>query len=52
MATTQMTTATSTIVAAAAPVVLSLPLQIRSYLLKRCQMAVLRFGAPDCPGSP
>jgi hypothetical protein len=31
---------------------LSMPLQIRRYLLKRRQMAVLRFGAPDCPGSP
>ena len=28
------------------------PLQIRSYLLMCIQMAVLRFGAPDCPGSP
>jgi hypothetical protein len=31
---------------------LSMPLQTRSYLLKGCQMAVLGFGAPDCPGSP
>jgi hypothetical protein len=30
----------------------STPLQTRNYLLKCCQMAVLRFGAPDCPGSP
>jgi hypothetical protein len=32
--------------------VLSMPLQTRGYLLKLLQMAVLRFGAPDCPGSP
>jgi hypothetical protein len=31
---------------------LSMPLQIRRYLLMRCQMTVPRFGAPDCPGSP
>jgi hypothetical protein len=31
---------------------LSTPLQTRSYLLMCSQMAVLRFGAPDCPGSP
>jgi hypothetical protein len=31
---------------------MSMPLRTRSYLLKRRQMAVLRFGAPDCPGSP
>ena len=31
---------------------LSMPLQTRSYLLMCRQMAVLRFGAPDCPGSP
>ena len=30
----------------------SMPLQIRSYLLKRRQISVLGFGAPDCPGSP
>src|ERR1700684_100143 len=29
-----------------------MPLQTRSHLLKCCQMAALRFGAPDCPGSP
>jgi hypothetical protein len=33
-------------------VVLSMPLQIRSYLLKCSQMAVLCFGALDCPGRP
>jgi len=32
--------------------ILSMPLQIRRYLLMRCQMTVPRFGAPDCPGSP
>jgi glutathione S-transferase len=31
---------------------MSMPLQTRSYLLKRRQMAVLRSCAPDCPGSP
>ena len=30
----------------------SMPLQIRSYLLKCSQMAVLCFGALDCPGRP
>jgi hypothetical protein len=29
-----------------------MPLQIGSYLLKCSQMAVLCFGAPDCPGRP
>jgi putative transposase len=31
---------------------MSMPLQIRSYLLKCSQMAVLCFGALDCPGRP